>query len=125
MLGFARNDANYARTFDPAARIAPEVMRKIKSLPKEGAGKAGRRMHPQPRVQNKKAHEQVTTGSPETIRPSLRNGFNGLFRALPGEPGFVATIPSATRKRCRRVDASVGASGPHVYILTSGETRRN
>jgi hypothetical protein len=29
------------------------------------------------------------TGS---IRPSLRNGFNGLFRALPGEPGFLATI---------------------------------
>jgi hypothetical protein len=82
-------------------------------------------MHPQPRVQNKKAHEQVTTGSPEAIRPSLRNGFNGLYRALPGEPGFVATIPSATPKRCRRVDASVGASGPHDYILVFGETRRN
>jgi hypothetical protein len=82
-------------------------------------------MHPQPRVQNKKAHEQVTTGSPETIRPSLRNGFNGLFRALPGEPGFVATIPSATPKRCRRVNASVGASGPHVLIFAFRRTPLN
>jgi hypothetical protein len=71
-----------------------QVMHETRSLKKEGAGKAGRRMHPQPRVQVKKAHEQVTTGSPETIRPSLRNGFNGLFRALPGEPGFFATIPA-------------------------------
>jgi len=54
------------------------------------------------------------TGS---IRPSLRDGFNGFLRALPGEPGFLATIPSATRKRCRRVDASVGASGPHVFAV--------
>ena len=29
------------------------------------------------------AHEH--TGSAEAVRPSLRNGFNGLFRALPGE----------------------------------------
>ena len=27
-----------------------------------------------------------------TFRHSLRDGFNGLFRALPGEPGFLATI---------------------------------
>jgi hypothetical protein len=31
----------------------------------EGAGNAGCAMHPQSRVQNKKAHEVVTTGSPE------------------------------------------------------------
>ena len=28
------------------------------------------------------AHEQVTTGSARSLRHSLRNGFNGLFRAL-------------------------------------------
>jgi hypothetical protein len=32
----------------------------------EGAGKAGCPLHPQSRVQMKKAHEQVTTGSPDT-----------------------------------------------------------
>jgi hypothetical protein len=53
------------------------------------------------------------TGS---IRPSLREWFYGLFRALPGEPGFFATIPA----RCEAsppVDASVGASGPHVFAV--------
>ena len=46
-------------------------------------------------------------------RHSLRNGFNGLLRARIGEPGFLVTIPDVTRKRHRRVDASVGTSGPH------------
>ena len=51
----------------------------------EGAGKAGCLMHPQPRVRMiKKAHEPVTTGSPQ------HSGFPctmvyGLFRALPGD----------------------------------------
>jgi hypothetical protein len=35
------------------------------ALNEEGAGNAGRSTHPQPRVQNKKAHELVTTGSPK------------------------------------------------------------
>ena len=43
-------------------------------------------------------------------RHSLRNGLNDLFRALPGEPGFLATIVSAMRKHCRQLDASVGTS---------------
>ena len=35
------------------------------------------------KVANRNAHEH--TGSAEAVRPSLRNGFNSLFRALPGE----------------------------------------
>jgi hypothetical protein len=35
----------------------------------EGAGKAGRPLHPQPRMQNEKAYELVTTGSPK--KPGL------------------------------------------------------
>jgi hypothetical protein len=41
----------------------------------------------------KNAHEH--TGSAEAIRHSLRNGFNRLYRALPGEPGFLATVARA------------------------------
>ena len=52
----------HARSF-PAAESARAVHERAPL--KEGAGKAGRRMHPQPRVQVKKAHEQVTTGSPD------------------------------------------------------------
>src|SRR3954447_16543378 len=52
------------------------------SLGREGAGKAGCPPHPQPRVQNKKAHERSHHRFAEFTRPSLRNGFNDLLRAL-------------------------------------------
>ena len=47
-------------------------------------------------AQSKDAHEH--TGSAESLRPSLRNGFNGLFRALPGDE-FVLS-PSLADKAC-------------------------
>jgi hypothetical protein len=40
-----------------------------------------------------------------------------LLRALPGEPGFLATIVGAMRKHYRQRDASVGASGPHDFAV--------
>jgi len=57
----------------------------------EGAGKAGRPMHPQPHVQKWKAHELVTTGSPDQ---------SGFPRAMvltaaswsPRRPGSFATV---------------------------------
>ena len=73
--------------------------------------------HPQPRVEKGKPHELVTTVTPFHPAFPHANGFNGFLRALPGESGFVATIPSATRKRCRRVNASVEASGPHDFAV--------
>src|SRR5450631_674539 len=75
----------------------------------EGAGKTGCALHPRSRVQTRNkenAHEH--TGSAETLRPSLRNGFNGLLRALPGEPGLFATIISG---KFRQLDTSIGVSG--------------
>jgi hypothetical protein len=49
----------------------------------------------------------------------------GFLRALLGEPGFLATVVGAKRKHRRQLGISVGMPGPHVYILASGETRRN
>src|SRR4029077_15753264 len=43
------------------------------------------------------------------IRPSLRNGFNGLFSRSPRGPGSFAPVISGS---LRQLDASVGASGP-------------
>jgi hypothetical protein len=40
-----------------------------------------------------KAHELVTTGSPEAARPSLRNGFNGFLCALPGDQTLLSPSP--------------------------------
>jgi hypothetical protein len=48
-------------------------------------------------MRNEKAYELSHHRFTGSIRPSLRNGFNGLFRALPGEPGFFATIASVMR----------------------------
>jgi hypothetical protein len=64
-----------------------------------------------------KKHASKSPQVGQTFRRFLRNGFNGLFRALPGEPGFVATIASAMRKHCRQLDASIGASGPHGFAV--------
>ena len=41
----------------------------------------------------------------------------GLLRALPGEPGFLATFIGAMREHRRQLDASVGASGPHDFAV--------
>jgi hypothetical protein len=57
----------------------------------------------------------VTTGLPETPSIPARNGFNKLLRALPGEPGFLATVASGYR--FRRLDTSVGVSGPHDFAV--------
>jgi len=71
--------------------------------------------HPQPRMQMKRAYELVTTGSPKRFRHSLREWFYGFLRALPGEPGFLATI--VLRIIPTRLDASVGASEPHDFAV--------
>jgi hypothetical protein len=62
----------------------------------------------------KKPHEHSHHRFTGVTRPSLRNGFNGLFRALPGDrallpPSFAQGLPP------RKLDASVGASGPHDF----------
>jgi hypothetical protein len=58
------------------------------------------------------AHEH--TGSAEAVRPSLRNGFNGFLRALPGDR---ALCHRYLRKRFHKRDASVEASGPHDFAV--------
>jgi hypothetical protein len=83
---------------------------------REGAGNAGRPLRPQPRVQNKKAHEQVTTVTPESP---------GIPRAMVLTVSFVLSPViglSCHRHRCdakhhHLLDASVEASGPHDFAV--------
>src|ERR1700704_4213537 len=56
----------------------------------EGAGKAGCPPHPWPACSKK--HAVRTTGVAGIIRPSLRNGFNGFLRALPGDEFLFVTV---------------------------------
>ena len=81
----------------------------------EGAGNAGRSMRPQPRVQDRKTHELVTTVTPET--PGIpRAMVLTVSFVLSLVTGLFATIPANAKPR-RRVDASVGASGPHDFAV--------
>jgi len=59
----------------------------------EGAGNAGCFGHTRSLVcENKKHTSIVTTGIAGSTGIPCANGFNGFLRALPGEPGFLATI---------------------------------
>jgi hypothetical protein len=49
------------------------------------------------RAKNKKHTSKVTTGSLGDAGIPCASGFNGFLRALPGEPGFLATIPPEKR----------------------------
>jgi hypothetical protein len=98
---------------------ASEFWRSPHSEIEERAGKAGCRLTFSARVQQKKArggHNRFN----RIIRPSPHNGFNGVLRA-PRGPGFLAPIIGEIISR--RLDASVGVSGPHDFAVRSGAVR--
>ncbi len=108
-------DSNFKqpRPRDLAAPFARVLLSTSRPLKSEGAGNAGRPLRPQPRVRNKKAHELVTTVTPD--HPDIpRAMVYGLFRALPGDRALLPPSPALPH---RRLDASVGASGPHGFAV--------
>jgi hypothetical protein len=56
------------------------------------------------------------------IRPSLRDGVNAYFRALPGVRDLIVTV--ACRLVTRRLSASPGAPGPHDFVVRVHAARR-
>jgi hypothetical protein len=63
--------------------------------PKEGAGNAGCPMHPRSRVHLVVLERtRVTTNTPESPGIPARNGFNGLYRALPGDRALLPPSPA-------------------------------
>jgi hypothetical protein len=110
-----------SRSRDP---IVSELSQKSSPLNSEGAGNAGRLARPQPCVQKRKHASKSPRASPKRSGIPRANGFNGFLRALPGEPGFLATIIGAMRQHQRRLDASVGASGPHDFAVRNVRIRR-
>src|SRR6202167_4636507 len=61
-----------------------------------------------------------TSSSPQVrrnTRPSLRNGFNGFLRALPGDRAFLPPSQATMRMHHRQLDISVGISGPHDFAV--------
>jgi hypothetical protein len=74
-------------------------------------------MHPWFRA---KKHEVVTTGLPDSARHSLHNGFTVSFVLSP-VTGFIATV--AVRIPPHKLDASIGASGPHDFAVRVSAVR--
>jgi len=62
------------------------------SLNQEGAGNAGWFGHTHGLACEIRKHTSKSPQVSPAHRHSLHDGFNGLLRALPGEPGFLATI---------------------------------
>jgi hypothetical protein len=62
----------------------------------------------------------VTTVTPEITPAFPAQWFYGLLRALPGEPGFLATVICASS---RRLDTSVGVSERHDLAVRFGIIR--
>src|ERR1700744_1835263 len=67
------------------------------------------------------ARALVTTGPTET--PAFpAQWFYGLLRDLPGDRAFLPPSPPGSLPR--RLDASVGASGPHDFAVRVGAVRQ-
>src|SRR5260370_32342200 len=73
----------------PRGAMRPSCARKS-----EGAGNAGCTMHPQPRVQMKKAHEHSHHGHTENHPAFPAQWFYGLLRALPGDQACLTPSPA-------------------------------
>jgi hypothetical protein len=113
----------YACFRDLAAHSARVLLLTSRPLKSEGAGNAGCALHPRSRVQSctrKCAHEH--TGSAEAIRHSLRNGFTAYI-ALSPVNGLSCHRRHADRSA--RLDASVGASGPHDFAVRVSHARQS
>jgi len=115
-------DCQRAERDNPRSRdaIAPEVWPNT-LVRIEGAGKAGCPLHPQPRVRNNKAHERSHHRFTGFTRPSLRNGFNGFLRALPGDrallPPSLADYSANLTPASGRQDHTTSPSAPTPLVL--------
>src|SRR5258705_3697438 len=86
-------------------------------LKTEGAGNAGRTMHPQPRVQMKKAHEHSHHGHTGNHPAFPAQWFYGLLRALPRDHACLTPSPALLLSD---LTPTIGASEPHDFAVRAG-----
>jgi hypothetical protein len=68
---------------------------------------------PMARLQQK-TQAAVTTGLAGSTRHSLRDGFNGFLRTLPGDRAF---LPPSSARSSRKLSLSVGRPGPYDFAV--------
>ena len=107
-------------------RGAMRPSRAFSSRPKEGVGNAGCPLHPRSRVHLVVVERtRVTTSTPESPGIPARNGFTAYVALSPVTGLFchrrlrikVFSLPGRAEKTSARLDASVGASGPHDFAV--------
>ena len=87
----------------------------------EGAGNAGAKLAPIALRVDEKRHASFSHyRSSRFPRHSLRNGFNGLLRALPGVRDLIVTV---ARDTSRRLSTSPGVPGPHAFAVRAPAVR--
>src|ERR1700730_8643838 len=108
----------------PATRCARAVH--LSSGPLEGVGNAGCPLHPRPRVHFVVVERtRATTSTPESPGIPARNGFTAYVVLSPVTGLFchrhladiVLSKPGWANKNSAKLDASVGASGPHDFAV--------
>jgi|SRR6266478_5167386 hypothetical protein len=107
-------------------RCAMRPSRAFISRPKEGVGNAGRPLHPRPRVHFVLVERtRVTTSTPASPGIPARNGFTAYVVLSPVTGLFchrrladiVLSRSGRAKQNSAKLDASVGASGPHDFAV--------
>jgi hypothetical protein len=66
----------------------------------------------------KRKQAAVTTGLAEHVRPSLRDGFGGLYALFPGT-GLIAPVARALVKQQHGLSTSTGVPEPRDFTVAS------
>ena len=106
MLSSSRHQTRGDSRTPPRSRGAYRVrvfQNESPSKREEGAGNAGREPHPQPRVQNERAHEHSHHRFSRNIPAFPAQWFYGFLRALPGD---LALLPPSSA-RCKSIVANL------------------
>jgi hypothetical protein len=101
-----------------------EVFKVTPPHKEEGAGKTGCALHPRSHVQcasKESAHEQ--TGSAETLRPSLRNGFTAyIVLSLVNRSLLPPSPPRGRTQACALVHAPLASTAARPNVSDEGLT---
>jgi hypothetical protein len=122
LIPMSKNRITHHRTHGRvfSRRVRARALRQPASRIERAQGRPGTGWHPWSAC-NKKARGR-TTGFSRNTRPSLRNGFNGLLRALPGDRAFLPPSFARLVGLCE-LSASVGAPGPHGLTVRMRASR--
>ncbi len=110
--------------------IRPRFCKNRSPKETEGAGNAGRSLHPQPRVRNETKHTSiVTTGSDGSLRHSPRNGFTAYFVLSPARSGLFVTVISRLlgadlTPASRRQDHTTSPSASAPFVTCAARVHR-